>query len=272
MLLKPGDCQIDVGLSYTIFDHNYTNLAITQSNGQAVVTPLDSRFTSRLLLMPLDIRYGVRDGLQMFADVPFGWSNTENSYPGSEAFTNVGGIGDVTAGFSWLVHKSNGCSYSPDIIATFAFTAPTANVNPLQGILEPPNTLLGQGFWFGSWNVLFVHTLDPMIFFYGFGSRHGLDREFGGYDISPGSQYTYRGGVGFAVNERVTLSASVIGSYISNPALNGQQIPGLAMEPISLRLMATVARPRYHQFWEPFVNLGMTPDAPNAQVGMTFTY
>ena len=247
-------------------------MAITQSNGQPVISALDSRFTSRLLLVPLDVRYGICDGLQAFAEVPFGWSNTEDSYPGSDDFTNRGGIGDVTVGLSLLVHKSGGCSYDPQVIGTFAFTAPTADVNPLQGILEPPNTLLGQGFWYGSWNVLFVHTLDPLIVFYGFGSRHGGERMSEGLKVTPGSQYTYRGGLGFAVNERVTLSACVTGSYITDPWLEGQRIAGLAMEPISLRFMATVARPGCKQFWDPFVEIGLTPDAPNARIGMTFTF
>ena len=115
--------------------------------------------------------------------------------------------------------RAGGRSYDPDVIATFGVTAPTADVNPLQGILEPPNTMLGQGFWYGSWNVIFIHTVDPLIVFYGFGSRHGGERESEGLNITPGSQYNYRGGLGFAVNERVTLSACVIGSYITDPWL-----------------------------------------------------
>ena len=129
------------------------------------------------MVAPLDVRYGISDRLQAFADVPFGWSNTENSYPGFDDFTNQGGIGDVTVGLSWLVHKSCGCSYDPDVVATFSITAPTANVSPLQGIIEPPNTLLGTGFVYGYWNVMFIHTVDPVILFYGFGSRHGLARD-----------------------------------------------------------------------------------------------
>jgi hypothetical protein len=272
VLLKPGDWQFDVGLNYTVFDRSYTNLDIGESKGQVVITPIDSRFISRLLLVPLDVRYGLCDQLQAFANVPFGWSNTERSCFGQDDFTNAGGIGDVTAGVSWLAHKTGGCSCDPDVIFTFGCTAPTADVSPLQGILEPPNTLLGQGFLYGSWNVLFVHTIDPIIVFYGFGSRHGVSREYEGYDIRPGDQYTYRCGLGFAVNERVTLSAIATGSYITAPYLNGTRVEGLAMEPISMRFGATISRAHCKQFWDPFVEIGMTPDAPNARVGMTFTF
>ncbi len=272
VLLKCGELQIDVGLNYTVFDHNYTNLAIDQASGDPVVVALDSRVTQRLMLIPLDVRYGVSDTLQAFLDVPFGWSNTQDSYAGHDEFANSTGIGDLTQGVSWLIHKGNGCSYSPDVIATFAYTAPTADVSPLQGILEPPNALLGQGFWYGSWNVLVVHTVDPVVLFYGLGSRHGISREYHGYNILPGDQYSYRFGLGFAVNEKVTLSAIVNGSYITEPKLNGRNVEGLALEPISMRFAATVARPTCMRFWEPFVEIGMTSDAPNVRLGMTFTY
>jgi hypothetical protein len=267
VLLRAGQWQFDTGLNYTVFDHNYTNLALVGGT----ITAVDSRITRRLLMAPLDARYGITDCLQGFVDVPFGWSNTENSYPGFDDFTNAGGIGDVNAGVSWLVHKSSGCSCDPDVIASFGVTAPTANVNPLQGIIEPPNTLLGQGFWFGYWNVTFVHTVDPIILFYGFGSRHGLSTEYQGFNIAPGAQYFYRAGMGFAVNERITLSSALTGSYVTDPYLNGVRVAGLAYEPISLRFAATIARP-CHRLCEPFVEIGLTDDAPNARVGVTFTF
>jgi hypothetical protein len=267
VLLRPGQWQFDVGLQYLIFTHDYTQLG--QSGN--LISAIDSRLTRRLLVAPLDVRYGISDRLQAFADVPFGWSNTENSYPGFDDFVNQGGIGDITAGLNWLVHKSCGCSCDPDVIATFSLTAPAANVSPLQGILEPPNTMLGTGFFYGSWNVLFIHTVDPVILFYGFGSRHGLSREFEGFDIHPGDQYYYRAGMGFAVNEKITLSSSLTGWYITDPYLDNVRIAGLAMEPITLRFAATIARP-CERYIEPFVELGMTPDAPDARVGLTFTF
>ncbi len=267
VLLHAGQWQLDVGLNYLTYTHEYTQLAQAGN----VISAVDSRLTRRLLVAPLDVRYGICDRLQAFADVPFGWSNTEYSYAGFDDFTNQGGIGDVTAGISWLIHKSGGCSYDPDVVATFSITAPTANVSPLQGIIEPPNTLLGTGFWYGYWNVLFIHTVDPCILFYGFGSRHGLATEYEGFDIQPGDQYYYRAGLGFAVNEKLTLSSVLTGWYITDPYLDNVRIAGLAMEPITLRFAATIARP-CDRYIEPFVEIGLTPDAPDARIGLTFTY
>jgi hypothetical protein len=65
--------------------------------------------------------------------------------------------------------------------------------------------------------VLFVHTVDPVILFYGFGSRHGFTTESEGFQVHPGDQYYYRAGLGFAVNEKLTLSSSLTGWYIADP-------------------------------------------------------
>ena len=231
VLLHAGEWQFDAGLSYLVFDHNYT----TSPRRGGTITAVDSRLTERLLLVPLDARYGISDCLQAFVDVPVRLVEHGEFLSGLRRFPQRRRHRRrqrrrVLAGPQGLR-----LSCDPDVIATFGITAPTANVSPLQGIIEPPNTLLGQGFWFGHWNVMFIHTIDPIILFYGFGSRHGLSTEFEGFDITPGAQYFYRAGVGFAVNERITLSAALIGSYVTDPELNGVRIAGLADEPISLR-------------------------------------
>jgi len=48
-------------------------------------------------------------------------------------------------------------------------------------------------------------------------------------------------GVGFAVNERITLSTAFVGSYVSEWRLDGQRLPGTVMEPLYLRFAVTMA-------------------------------
>src|SRR3972149_5736182 len=126
--------------------------------------------------------------------MPVGWANTEISYLGSDEFFNDTGLGDTNAGATFLIHESNGYGYSPDIVATFGLTAPTGKGNALLGILETPETTLGQGFWAAYWNVLFIHQYDPVILFYGFGSRHYFAKDIEGISARPGDQYNYQFG------------------------------------------------------------------------------
>ncbi len=270
VLLRPCEWQLDVGVSYLYDEHFYTDIVLPD------IVPLDIRARRRLLTMPLEFRYGLRENVQLFANTQFGWANTEYSYIGADAFYNEGGIGDTNVGASILVHKSNGQSYSPDIVATFGLTAPTGKGTALMGILQSPEMTLGQGFWGAYWNLIFIHQCDPVILFYGFGSRHYLARDI--EDIhgqmitgKPGDQYTYQMGVGFAMNERITLSTAFFGSYITEPLVEGEVLPGAILEPLYLRFAVTIARPP-KRIIEPFVELGLTDDAPNARVGITWTF
>jgi hypothetical protein len=267
VLLKPCEWQFDVGLNYTIFDHRFTDIALPNN----IPVPVDSLVRRRLLVMPLQIRYGLTDRIQLFGSLPVGWTNTEVSALNFDSFTNAGGIGDASAGCSCLVHKSCGSSCDPDVIATFGFAAPTSNSDLFAAILGTPQTVLGQGVWAGFWNVLFVHTYDPVVVFYGFGSWHGFTREFEGVPVQPGDQYTYRGGVGFAVNERITLSTMLYGYYITEARVENQRVLGTTQEPVYLRFAVTMLQ-QSHRICEPFAEIGMTTDAANARFGVTWTF
>jgi hypothetical protein len=273
VLLKPCEWQIDVGISYLYDTRPYPTLT------PVIHELLDENIRRRLLTMPLEIRYGLFENVQLFANAPVGWSNTEVSYAGSQEYSdeyyNDGGIGDTNAGASILIHKSCGTSFSPDVVATFGITAPTGPGNALSGLFSVPQSTLGQGYWAGNWNILFIHQYDPIILFYGFGGRHFLTRQIDvlgvGVDAKPGDQYLYQMGVGFALNERITLSTTFMGYYITEAYLADHRVPGTIMEPMYVRCAATIMRPNKH-IVEPFVEFGITDDAPDARVGMTWTF
>ena len=178
VLLKPGEWQLDVGINYTLFDHNYTNVAITQSGGQTITTAVDSRLTSRLLLVPLDsatasstacrpswtcLSAGPTCGEFVFRfrrASATGWASATSPRESRGWFTRAA----VTAD-------------DPDVIATFALHR--ADGRRQSAARHPwcrPTPCWAKGSGSGSWNVLFIHTLDPLIVFYGFGSRHGVRR------------------------------------------------------------------------------------------------
>ncbi|HEY4760717.1 MAG TPA: hypothetical protein VIH42_09065, partial [Thermoguttaceae bacterium] len=144
VLLKPCEWQVDIGLSY-LYDHSDFTDVIPPS------TLIEARIRRRLLTMPVEVRYGLFDRVQLFANLPFGWANTEISELGEADFLNNGGIGDLNAGASVHLIKSNGYSCSPDVVATFGVTAPTGKGDTILGIFESAETTLGQGFWAGQW-------------------------------------------------------------------------------------------------------------------------
>ena len=167
------------------------------------------------------------------------------------------------------MHLLEGGDQLPDVIGTVGFTAPTGDFNaPVFGVV--PGTALGQGFWALNGQLLFINRYDPIIAFYGVGFRHLFEREFSGVVVQPGEQFSYQFGVGFSANDRVTLSATFQGFFISNMLLDGSALLGTNVEPMSLRFAATIAR--NCRIVEPFALIGMTDSAPNASFGVTITF
>jgi len=193
----------------------------------------------------------------------------ELNFDGFDLTKNAGGIGDVRSGMTFLLHQGQG--EGPDVTATLAFSAPTG----IDSFVASPTLLsqpsLGDGFWTMSGDVLFIHHIDPLVFFYGFGTRQGFERNFFGVNVAPGQQYSYNFGLGFAVNERVTLSGSFLGAYISEFHAGGRRVQGSIQEPMSLRFSATMAR-KNKRLIQPFVDIGMTDDAAAATFGLIQTY
>ena len=94
--------------------------------------------------------------------------------------------------------------------------------------------------------------------------------EFEGVLFSPGEQISYQFGVGFSVNDRVTLSAALLGFYITNIQMDNETVEGTNLEPLSLRFAATIAR--NCRILEPYAMIGMTEAAPAFNIGIVVTF
>jgi len=277
ILLEPGQYQFDVTLQYLI---NESDLPLAQINGN-ILQIAEAQRKQRLLLLPIEFRLGLTPVTQFFVNVPFGWSNGEFSFLGEDDFSNSGGLGDISAGITRLIIEGN--DSFPDVLGTLAFSAPTGNSNFATSLSTPGNAL-GEGFWTLTTGLSFIQTYDPIVVFYGFGYRHRFESSFdvnigdGRISVNPGKQIFYRFGVGFAANPRVTLSASFIGSYITEDTIDGVRLAGSIREPMAVRLAATIGRDKELKkdqkvrTVEPFISFGVTDAAANALFGVSFTH
>ena len=266
ILLEPGQHQFDWGLSYSVFNETFA-LPLVNHSG-TVVGVANERERLRLLTVPLAFRYGVSDGVQAYINAPLGWSNSEITTDNGDSINNnFGGIGDLSAGFS--VHVMKGCgAWCPDVIASLGFVAPTGHATFATSLVAS-NSFLGQGFWDITTNFIAVHTLDPVVFYYGGGYVHRFENSIDGVNVNPGEEFDYLFGVGFAVNSWVTISGTMIGATITRYGANGVSLPGSDQDPIRFRIGVTMVKDS--RICEPFAEIAMTPDSPS-RVGITFTY
>ncbi|NND98153.1 MAG: hypothetical protein HKN47_12570 [Pirellulaceae bacterium] len=255
-LLPTGKMQIDCGFVYSLLETDFPVLV------GANLDRADVR--RRALYIPLAMRYGVNDCTQLFLNAPLGWYDNEFATSFGDSSDSELGIGDVSFGITRLLAENTRSGRS--LIGTIRATAPTGNASsPL--ILADPGT--GAGVWRLGGDLLIVQNLDPVILFYGAGYTYTFEEEFGGRDVQLGHEATYNLGVGFAANERVTLSTAFRGSYITETEVDGANVPNSDSELMQIRLAATIAR--CNELVEPFVAFGLTERSPSAQLGIVFT-
>lgn len=261
VLLDPGEMQFDYGLTYSLFDIELPSINSSTELEHA-------RFRQRELLTPLEIRYGFTRRLQLFANAPFGWSNVEFSRSDLDLFENDGGFGDLTFGGTFLVRQGNQCC--SDIVWTNSCTAPTG-IDPFgpspAGLPQAPS--LGNGTWNLASNLLFIRTYDPLVVFYGFGTRQHFTRDLNGQSFRPGQEYNYNMGVGFAVNSKVTFSTRFNGAYVTEARLASQRIQGSIQEPMVVSFALTIAQ--CNGLVEPFIDFGLTDESLESRFGVIWT-
>jgi hypothetical protein len=266
LLLEPGKCQFDWGLTYSVFNDTFS-LPIVNHAG-TVVGVANERERLRLMTIPLAVRYGVCDGVQAYINAPLGWANSEETTDNGDSINNnFGGLGDLSAGFTFQLVKGCG-AWCPDVVGSLGFVAPTGHATFATSLLAS-NSALGQGFWDITTNVIAVHTIDPILFYYGAGYVHRFQNTIDGIDVNPGEEFDYLFGVGFAANPWVTVSGTVLGANITRYGANGVSLPGTDQDPIRFRISVTVVKDQ--RICEPFAEIAMTPDSPS-RVGVTFTY
>ncbi|NQT16330.1 MAG: transporter [Planctomycetes bacterium] len=258
VLLAPGEMQFDHGLTYAVSE---VITPVFLSDGSLAT----QRLRNRQWLIPFSFRFGVKEKVQGFVDLPFGYSLTELADREQDDSQTAFGLGDVSAGLSMQLKREQG--NRPDVIGTISFSAPTGDDPFGVGVVDPA---LGSGFWRISANVNAVKSYDPVVLFAGVGYSHFFGRTFLGNEIQLGESISYAFGMGMAVSDEITLSASLAGTYQFDTRVNGDCVPRTSIEPISLRLAITGSMFKCH-IVEPFVRLGLTNDAADANFGLIIT-
>jgi hypothetical protein len=222
---------------------------------------------NRLLIAPFAFRYGITDHVQGYANLPFGWANGELQTPFFDDFENEVNIGDVSAGVSILLQQQDECNCS-DVIFTIGVLAPTGPDDFLS--VNPASATLGNGFWEVNTDLTFVYEYDPAVLFWGFGYNWRLPDDKGGFRVNPGDEIDYRFGLGFAINDRISVNTEFSGSFVLETEIDHEGLPGSMFEPLSIALSTTILLCD-NLFVEPYVSWGITEDSTDADFGVVFT-
>jgi len=117
--------------------------------------------------------------------------------------------------------------------------------------------------------VAFVRSTDPAILFGGIGYQYAFANTIDGYRIKPGWVLKGYAGVGFALNERLSLGGRLAYAHSANLQADHQTIQGSDADPLELSLSASY---RVNDDWviAPEVTLGLNDDAGPAALSAHF--
>lgn len=258
VLLKKIQQEFDLGFSYS--SQRTENLTLVAG------VPTTEIVTVRRFDVPMAYRIGLSDRAEAYVNMPFVYARETRSTPAGETITHNSGIGDVGAGLKYVLFRET--DIWPDVIVSAGFTMPTGE-SPYSA--NPAIVPLGSGHWGLNGSFTLIKTSDPAVLFFGMSYAHSFPRTFGGVDIQPGESIGANFGVGFAVNRQISLSFEVNGAFQTEYRVGSVRDFTSSVEPVNLRSAVTI-RLSKSQVIEPSVSFGINNDAPQAVVGLTYTY
>jgi hypothetical protein len=250
VLLRPRQAEFEAGLTYL--------------GNQSVSSVANFKF--RQFQLPLTLRVGLLDRIEGFLAMPVAYAQQELSFADNSTKKDKFGVGDATGGLNFEIFREK--ASWPEIITTVRIMAPTGD-QPQEGGLS-----LGSGHWVGTVGLQFIKTTDPIVLFWGFQYTHQFaSRHFyvdGSHNVQPGETIGYNFGFGFAVNENISLSSQVSGSYQWETQTDGTTVSGSSSEPVSFRAALTY-RISKKSYIEPSISIGLNSDTPNFVIGLSAT-
>lgn len=231
VLLAPGQYELDFGVSYK------------QSRDSAPLPGVGyfqmASYSARQATFDATLRGGLASGLEGWLMVPYTYSSVEqissNYYVRDQSSRHMG---DVSFGLQYQLKEED--AKSPAVSMTLGVSAPTGEMRyraPDETWQNPLNS--GSGHWVVSPGLAFVRSADPAILFGGASVSYAFRRNIDGYNVQPGWSSSFYFGVGYALNEKLSLGTRFSYTYLSTMEVDGQKIYGSDKDPMSLSMSAS---------------------------------
>lgn len=240
ILLRPGEKALRFSLSYQNKEDDFL-----------VIHHIDREFSFESMLS-----IGVLDNVEAYVNVPLRLRRVnewiyDESENGREASESKFGFGDTQLGMRFVIRREG--EIVPNIIGAIGMLIPLSDDSSTSISLDSDG-------WGISSGLSFVKSCDPVVIFGG-ASYTRLFRE--------GAKQSkwilgYNLGIGFAVNDKVTLSEQILGAY--RPKSNR----GISTESVVLQTGATYALTKSIAV-EPLIHFGLSDAAADFGLELVFS-
>jgi hypothetical protein len=269
MLLRQEKVLIPKGGFETEFNLTYVDI-----NNSAVFLGPDK---VRSITMPFTVRYGITNNLASLIRVPFtmNWRETQPDVMKPTHTSGNSGIGDLSFGLNYQILDEN---YNMPAMMLSFMTKSDTGESPYQ---TPPNEeSLGTGHWVLTPGISIIRTIDPIILFgslsYDYTLPRTIDRpedfesDKNRVEVKPGDSINFSYGTGLCLNEKVTLSFNIMGSFIFRERIDNQLISETQtpfyFSSILDYMLSNVS------YIEPSALFGITNDAKNLSLSLSYVY
>ncbi|MBU6448433.1 MAG: hypothetical protein KGQ26_02290 [Rhodospirillales bacterium] len=254
VLTPKGQLVIDPSVEYDYWAQNQLNL-----NGFTIIPGITfgnifiSHVDQRYVMPALTLRYGITNSLEVNLKVPYvlGWGNTTAQQAGASALpltagSNAASIGDIQFGASYQFNS--GDNGWPIFVGNLVFKTATGQNPyevPIYNALNTNNQLLfgipkklptGTGFYALEPSLTVFYPTAPGVLFANFQYIKSFSHTFiipnvgGGpgtpVNLSPGSAVAATFGLGFALNDKASMTLSYQEEHVFPARAGGSQITG----------------------------------------------
>jgi len=129
---------------------------------------------------------------------------------------------------------------------------------------------LGSGFWSVSAGATISKRFDPATIFGSVRYQHVFADEQFGHEVKPGSSIEYSHGLGFSLNNALSISGHFAGAIHRNASVDGSVIEGSNSEPLEFVASSALRLSRSARL-ESNIGFGLNKDAGDAHIGLTLT-
>lgn len=293
VLTPRGAISIEPEINYL-----YSQNTVAAVNGFSIIPGITfgtvdvRRSIERATIAALTLRYGVTDRFEINARIPYVYrSDTIQTSPADITAQPItigptgNGLGDIELGASYQINA--GLQDWPVFIAnlrvksdtgTSPFEVPIYTINdPQGGFLRGLTRELatGTGFWSVEPGVTVAWATDPAVFFGGLRYIWNIGRTVDIQDpaggpatptkLDPGDGIGMNFGVGFALNERTSLSLGYEQVWVFSSSASGSRIPGSGLDIGSFNFGLSYRASESTSF-NLGVQIGTTESAPAARL------
>jgi len=262
VLLAPGRYEFELGLRYK------------QTRDSTVLMNVGyfqrSTYSARRFEAAFSARGGLYNRFEGSLTIPITYSYIQdvstNDYVRDKDSWD---LGDISMGLQYLLLTERG--NRPALSLSLGITAPTGKKRYYSASdtwLDPLNN--SNGHWGVSLGTTFVKTTDPAIIYGGLIYQHSFSRTIDGYRIKPGWGINGYLGVGFALNEKLSLGSRLGFGYYSEMSVDGEEIKGSDTEPMDLSFSGSY---RVTENWvaTPEITFNLNNDAGAASFSLNIT-